>query len=85
MAPLELVEIARRTGQVFGGKPGSKRIYNQDKSAWIDVLASVDRPVKGLTSWGTVGLCQVPVAKLPGGQMLGIELVAVVKSEVWSM
>ena len=85
MAPIELVQVAKRTGELFGGKPGVNRIYNKDKSKWIDVLASIDTPVQGLTSWGTVGCSQTSIMKGPDGKSLGVELVMVVKNQVWSI
>lgn len=55
--------LADRVAKVFGGNPKVVRIADQEKTTSVDILLSADRPEDGLTSYGTVGLSEIPLER----------------------
>lgn len=52
----ENVAIARAVAKVFGGEWKVCDYYDDSRTNHVDILSSVDRPQKGLSSFATVGL-----------------------------
>lgn len=53
--------IAKSASAAFGGKPKVRRYYDEDEKSWVDILECVDSPVKGVTSYSTIGLFEYPI------------------------
>jgi hypothetical protein len=67
--------ISRHVAQAFGGTP-HVRIYDHDTiDLSVAILSSANRPVKGVTSYATVGLSDYPMRYAKGEFPTRLELV----------
>ncbi len=65
----------------FKGKPKYSRYADEEEKSIIDILACVDSPQEGITSYGTLGLSDYSIGKQVDNVPLGVELVGASQSE----
>jgi antitoxin YqcF len=53
--------IARTAAAAFGGKPSVTRYWDDNHHSSVDILACLDQPTEGVTSYATLGLSDTPL------------------------
>jgi hypothetical protein len=56
-------EIAVKLASVLGGKPSVNRYWDEAEKSFVDLVACVDQPCDGVTSFGTIGLSDHPLVQ----------------------
>lgn len=68
-------KIAKKLFSVFGGQPNVNRYWDEAKKSFVDLVACVNHPCEGVTSYGTVGLSDHPLIQDGAEFPLRLELV----------
>jgi len=72
--------ISKALQSVFNGIPKYTRYADEIGQSTIDIISCVDRPWKGTTSFGTLGLSDYSIGKKVDGVPLGVEFVGCCES-----
>jgi antitoxin YqcF len=72
LLPADNREIAKAAARAFGGDPRITRFWDDNRSHYVDILACVDRPHPGITSYSTVNLSDWPLER--EGKEYGVRL-----------
>ncbi|SES45110.1 suppressor of fused domain protein [Psychrobacillus sp. OK032] len=67
--------IARTALETFGGKPSVSKHWDNDSVSNVDILATIDRPYDGVTSYSTIGLSDYSIGYSVDEKPLRIEIV----------
>lgn len=54
-------KIAKKVASALGDKPTITRFWDDNHNSYVDILSNIDRPDKGVTSYGTIGLSDYPL------------------------
>lgn len=54
-------QIAKAIADAFGGSPTVHRYWDDNRESHVDIVACKDRPVRGVTSYATIGLSDAPL------------------------
>jgi hypothetical protein len=72
--------IARHLASVFGGRPSVREYLHDNIPLKVDILSSDNHPCRGLISYGTIGLSDIPLKWGDGEFETRIELCGVADS-----
>jgi hypothetical protein len=79
---MDLQELAAVTRAVLGGDPSRVVYHGVEDTVAVSVLAAVDQPEVGVTSWATVGMSAIGNRwRTDDGRAVRIELLAAARSE----
>jgi hypothetical protein len=67
--------VARIMASAFGGTARVTNYHDNDERSSIAILSSADRPHDGVTSYGTIGLSDIPIPGNSTTPPLGVEIV----------
>ncbi len=67
--------IARTALEEFGGKPSVSKYWDDNNVSNVDILATIDRPYDGVTSYSTIGLSDYSIGYSVDEKPLRIEIV----------
>ena len=74
--------IAKTALEAFGGKPSVIKYWDEKKKSSIDILASIDRPYTGVTSYSTIGLNEYSIGYISKETPLVVEIVGACSSSL---
>jgi len=64
--------LSRHVAAAIGGEPRVRRAWDDNHRSHVDILSCADRPVRGVTTYGTIGLSDSPLIR--DGREYGVRL-----------